>query len=189
MKKFWGSVLPTTEQLQNTRLKRIVGESLLNPELWRIQRDTIALGVAAGLFWAFIPIPLQMALTAGTAIVLRCNIPVGLVMCWVTNPVTIPFFFFMNYKVGRFITFSDPIDIRAFSSTEEIFYSIGSLWLPLGAGSLVVASAASVCGYFFTKGLWRLAVMRKRAKRSRLQTDRKSGKKAAQSMNDQKSNC
>ena len=145
----------------------MLGETLFRPEFWHIQRDTIAKGAAVGLFWAFIPVPMQMLLGAITSIVLRCNIPASLAMCWVTNPFTIPFFFFMNYRVGAFLTFSEPIDVREIFRHGDVFHSIRALWLPLGVGSLTMACVVSVSGYFVLKGFWRLAVVRKRSQRAR----------------------
>ena len=175
MKKFWAKVLPSDEILQNSRLKKIVGSALFRPELWQIRRESIATGAAIGLFWAFIPVPAQMLLSSITAIVFRANIPVGLAMCWITNPLTIPFFLLMNYRVGLLVTASQPVDIH-FHSLESMKHALAIIWLPLGLGSLTVAVCASAFGYFFTLLLWRTLVLRKHTKRGKSRKKYKQNK-------------
>ena len=69
-----------------------------------MNRRSVSVACAIGLFCAFIPIPFQMILAAGLAIIVRCNLPIAVALVWITNPITMPPLFFLAYKMGAFLT-------------------------------------------------------------------------------------
>ena len=38
-----------------------------------------------------------------TALILRCNVPVSVGLCWLTNPITMPSYFVIAYTLGAWI--------------------------------------------------------------------------------------
>ena len=68
----------------------VIVEKMLNePELWQLERRTVAGGVAVGLFVSWLPMPLQTVLAVCLSALMRVHVPVSMAMVWFTNPLTI----------------------------------------------------------------------------------------------------
>ena len=77
--------LPTRESLAQHAWLRPVAHHLLDPQLWRLQHESVARGVAIGTFWAFV-IPLgQTFVAAAHCTWWRGNIPAAAVMTMLTK--------------------------------------------------------------------------------------------------------
>ncbi|MBA1330154.1 ATP-binding protein, partial [Candidatus Endoriftia persephone str. Guaymas] len=81
---------PDHEMIRNHRHLQCFGKLLHDANLWHLNRRSAAGAFAVGLFMAFIPVPFQMILAAGAAILFRVNLPLSVALVWVTNPITIP---------------------------------------------------------------------------------------------------
>ena len=126
--------------------------------LWHLNRRSLAGGIAAGLFAAFIPFPVQMLTAALLAITWQANIPVALVATWTSNPLTYAPIFYGNYKVGIFVLhFFSPVIPQSQSFIERI-QDVGG---PFLLGSFCAATIAAAVGYGLARGVWRCAVLYK----------------------------
>ena len=160
--------LPTPHRIRSERSLRLFGKLLLRRELWSLHRRSVAKATAVGLFVAFIPLPTQMLMAAAAAIVLGFNLPVAVVMVWVTNPLTIPVVFYGAYRLGAWLLHTPPHPVHFQVSFSWFAGQVGEIWLPLLLGSLVAGVAAGILGYFVVNLLWRLHVARSwRARRLR----------------------
>lgn len=74
--------------LKRNRLMRWFARHFLDKTVWRPTRHTFAGGLAVGLFVMMLVIPGQMPLAILIAALLRVNIPIAIIACWITNPVT-----------------------------------------------------------------------------------------------------
>jgi uncharacterized protein (DUF2062 family) len=86
-------------------LGRFLRETIVDP-IRRAQGtpESIARGGAIGLFIALTPtVGVQSLLVTACAVPLRANLPVSLVMCWITNPVTLIPFYFSYYWLGAWM--------------------------------------------------------------------------------------
>src|SRR3982751_3961326 len=65
--------------------------------LWHLDRESVARGVAIGLFSGIVPIiPFQTILAIFLSIFLRGNLAIAFLVSWVSNPLTIiPLTYFM----------------------------------------------------------------------------------------------
>ncbi|MDP4994651.1 MAG: DUF2062 domain-containing protein [Akkermansiaceae bacterium] len=61
---------------------------IFDRQLWVPCRDTVASGLAVGLFFSMMAMPLQMIAAAWVAMRLRANVPFAIAGCWVSNLVT-----------------------------------------------------------------------------------------------------
>jgi uncharacterized protein (DUF2062 family) len=85
---------------------------MFHRELWHPCRETVAWGLAIGLFISQLPTPGQMVLAGIGAARFRANIPIALAACWVTNPITqIPIMLF-HERFGEFLRISLGIPIH-----------------------------------------------------------------------------
>lgn len=67
--------------------------ALFERHLWMPCRDTVATGLMIGMFFALIPLPMQMIFAGVAAMRFKANVPVAMAVCWLSNPVTnVPLF-------------------------------------------------------------------------------------------------
>ena len=77
------------EKIKHEKVLKILGPAILQPNLWHLNRKSVSRAIAIGLFCAFLPIPLQMVLAAFFAIIFAANLPISVILVWITNPITI----------------------------------------------------------------------------------------------------
>jgi uncharacterized protein len=157
------SFLPNREVLAAHAWLAPIANRVLSPELWRFQHESVARGVAIGIFWAFVIPAGQMLAAAAHCTLWRANIPVAAAMTMVTNPLTIGFWLWFAYKFGGVLLGeSVAVDAVQTSSIGSWFATYG--W-PTVLGMGVFAVGGAVMGYLLVKLAWRLRVSVKRAAR------------------------
>lgn len=63
-------------------------QHIRNRGLWHPRRESVAAGLAGGLFLAMLPIPLQSFVAAGVGISRGWNLPAAISATWLSNPFT-----------------------------------------------------------------------------------------------------
>ncbi|MGO2355433.1 MAG: DUF2062 domain-containing protein [Marinomonas foliarum] len=156
LKKF----IPNPEKLKQSKALNLLGSQIYEANLWHLNRKSVARAFFNGLFWAFIPMPFQMLASALLAIPLRANIPLSIALVWITNPLTMPFVFYFNYKVGSLIL--DRHHEKNFHlSVEWIWDKMEHIWVPLYVGSITSGLVAGAISYAVISILWRLHVIKR----------------------------
>ena len=69
-----------------------------DPNLLHLNRHSVSLAVFIGIFCAFIPIPIQTLLVIGMCFWWGANLPISMMIIWLSNPITIPPMFYLTYK-------------------------------------------------------------------------------------------
>ena len=157
-KKLFKKWMPSPEKIQSNKSLHFLGDVLHDPNLWHINRRSVSRAFLNGLFFAFIPMPAQMAFAAFASIWLRSNLPLSVALVWISNPLTMPPLFYANYVIGAWLLGVEPQPF-AFQPTFDWFLGkLGSIGAPLYLGSFVVAIAASVGGFFAVDLLWRRTI-------------------------------
>jgi len=160
---------PAYESVRGHRALGMLGPRLRAPDLWHLNRRSVAGAFAVGLFVAFLPIPLQMLVAAAIAVWVRVNLPMSVLLVRVSNPLTMPPIFYTAYTIGRWILDEPKRSFRVETSLEWFTGDLLTIWKPLLTGSLVLAVIASVTGYFVIRVLWWLSVLeRLKLKRAKL---------------------
>lgn len=152
--------IPNPEKLKKNKALGVLGSQIYEANLWHLNRKSVARGFLNGLFWAFIPMPFQMLASALLAIPLRANIAVSLTLVWITNPFTMPFVFYFNYKLGTFIL-GDKESKDFKLSIEWIWAKMEYIWIPLFTGSVVAGLIAGAIGYGLIIFSWRFHVIKR----------------------------
>lgn len=158
--------MPNPEMIREHKSLRFLGSLMHDPNLWHLNRHSVARAMAVGLFAAFIPIPLQMLLAASLAIPLRGNLPISVGLVWLTNPITMPPVFYCTYKLGAWVMqipageISGTVWPRISHFFEDPSWElIQMLWHPVLApfllGSVLAGLIAGVLGYSLTMLYWR----------------------------------
>lgn len=171
--------LPKRHELQQHNSLRCFGPGLFNPQLWHLNRCSVAKGVAAGLLVAFIPLPIQMLSATLIAILLQGNIPIAIAITWISNPFTfLPITFFI-YKIGQYIT-HDPTTyqlVQEFQWQGQSWKEISvqclawaqSLGKPFLVGLPIFSISAAILGYFLVHLIW-YAIVSWHSKKTRKQS-------------------
>lgn len=152
---------PNPAALKQHRLLRHLGVLLHDENLWHLNRRSVSGGVAAGLFWSMIPIPIQMLTAALSAVLFRINLPISVALVWVTNPLTIPPVFYFNYLVGTWLLGERPNIGEFHLSVDWIAAEIGAIWKPLYVGSFAIGIVLAVLGYGAMRLYWRWHVLKR----------------------------
>jgi uncharacterized protein (DUF2062 family) len=177
-RKYFRKYLPDHETVREHRHLRWVRPLLRHPNLWHLNRHSVAGGVAAGMFGGLIPGPLQMLTAAILAILFRVNLPVAMLTTLYTNPVTWGPLILLALAIGNLVTngdsdhtLPDMFDWRAHGWSDFLpafwdwLLSLGTTFL---IGNLILASCLAVLGYFAVQLGWRLylvSYLRRRRRR------------------------
>lgn len=150
---------PNSRLIREHKHLRVFGKLIHDPNLWHLNRRSVAGAFAVGLFWAFIPVPFQMVTAAATAIPSRVNLPISVALVWITNPITMPAMFYGNYLVGSWILGERPGNGDFEPTLEWLLDSMAYIWQPLYLGSLVCGLLAAGLSYTVMRALWRLHIL------------------------------
>jgi hypothetical protein len=157
--------MPNPDSIKGNKSLRFLGKLIHDPNLWHLNRHSVARGMAIGLFWAMIPMPMQMLAAAVVAIPMRANLPISIGLVWLTNPITMPPVFYCTYKLGAWIMQTPPVRMPETLSLEWITAEVAVLWKPLYLGSFVAGVILAILGYVLTMLYWRWWVQRSWRKR------------------------
>lgn len=182
--KFLRKRLPDGRTVRQYKWLAWCGNWLDHPNLWALNRCSVAGGFAIGLFTGLIPGPVQMLCAVLLAVLFKRNIPVALATTFYTNPLTIAPLYLLAYGYGRLLlghgrqTHVEPF-IWNWSdwggSFRELLHWGISLGPPLAVGLVALALTLALLGYFAVRLGWRAYVVlawRARARR-RLQRNAK----------------
>ncbi len=150
--------LPDPGKIKDNKFLSIFGSILHDPQLWHLTRYSVGHAFLVGLFCAFIPVPFQMLLAAGGAVLFRANIAISVALVWITNPVTMPFLFGFAYIVGITILGKDSDDFHFELSYEWLSDHLVDLWEPFLLGCLICATVCAILGYLGVRIFWRFHI-------------------------------
>jgi uncharacterized protein (DUF2062 family) len=153
--------IPDPEVIKRHKNLQFLGEKLHEPNLWHLNRRSIALAFAVGLFCAWIPAPMQMVFAAAGAIYFRANIPISVALVWITNPVTMPPLFYFAYKVGLWLMNQSSSTQESEFSLSIMFSGLGDAWQPFLTGCFIMGIASSAIGYFCMQYYWHYHITKK----------------------------
>lgn len=166
-RKFFRKYLPSHDSVRENRFIARFGALLHHPNLWHVNRKSVAGGLGIGLFAGLVPGPLQMLTAALLAIPLRVNLPVALATTLYTNPFTIGPLYVLAYQIGKLVVddtselvHAPAMDWGHLGAWMEVFMQwMLSMGKPLAVGLVIMAVSLGVLGYFGALLAWRIHVM------------------------------
>jgi len=184
-RKFFRRFLPDRATVHANRYLAWCGTWLNHPNLWHLNRDSVAGGFAIGLFAGLVPGPLQMLAAALLAIPLKKNLPVALVTTLYTNPFTIAPLYLLAYGYGRLLMGASDHTVKVepfvwdwthwIDSSQALFHWMLTLGTPLAIGLVALALTLAVLGYVSVQIAWRIYVtLAWRARARKRQDDRRT---------------
>lgn len=175
-KQFFQSWLPSPEKVASMKFMRIFGKRSLNPVLWYINRKSISKAVFIGTFWGILPIPFHTALIVLTVLIMEVNLPVSILLAWLTNPLTLAPILLGAFWIGSQIYQVNMIDqdmlLGVLHQMTHWVTNMGqghvdlSLAKILLSGLIVEALFFSVLFFLMTRLFWRFSIIRQWKKRT-----------------------
>ncbi|MFA7440676.1 MAG: DUF2062 domain-containing protein [Sphingomonadaceae bacterium] len=166
--------MPTRAELMENRFLRPFAVHLASPLIWRLNRRGVARGMALGLFAGFAMPVAQTPFAAMLAVFARANLPVAAVATLVTNPLTVPFIYYLAFRTGTTILRTD-VGQFAIADDTGLLRQILSWFLtmagPTWLGLLLFAAVSAALGYVTVHLAWRMRALGRRKRR----TARRSG--------------
>ena len=153
--------IPDHQTIRNHRHLKIFGQWIHDPNLWHLNRRSVSGAFAVGLFMAFVPLPFQMLLAAGAAIVFGINLPLAVALVWISNPLTMPPMFYFAYRVGTWML---DIPARPFEIEFTLHWflqSLNEIGAPLLLGCLTCGVISAMLGYIGIRLFWRWYVAKR----------------------------
>jgi uncharacterized protein (DUF2062 family) len=135
----------------------------------------IALGTAVGIFVSITPIiPFQTLVAITLAFLVRGSKSAAVLGTWLSNPLTIPLVYYVNYKLGCLLmgyqTTLDSIEFESFSQLMELGFEVT---LAMMTGGVVIGAVLGTVAYFVT--LRGFIIFRRRSQQIDANTDSGSG--------------
>ena len=167
--------IPTHDSIKNNRLLKWLGPRIHDPQLWHINRNSVARGVAIGAFFGLMIPVAQIPAAALAALTLRGNLWIAAVSTLISNPLTYAPLYLFAYKLGRTVLPAEAGTGSPVAQLEHVtaplqwlgdaLHSLSTIGGPLLLGMALMAVTAAVVGYFGIQVFWRTKVLLKRRKR------------------------
>lgn len=178
-KKFVRNLLPHPDVITKNRWIKLLGPRLQDPSLWHINRRSLPLAVALGMFCAFIPAPFQMLIAAVGAVWLRVNILVAVPTVWVSNPFTMGPIFYFCYLLGVEMLGLEPQGFDFELSFDWLINGLAAIWQPFLLGCFTVGVVSAIASFLLVRILWHLHILNHIKARARRLHNRKRRRTAA----------
>jgi len=159
-------LFPKLDAVKEEKILKIFGPAVLQPNLWHINKKSVSRGFAIGAFCAFIPLPGQMILAAFLALTFAANLPIAIILTWITNPLTYTPIFFFAYKIGSFFITTN-VTPKITDNELSMLSNIMHIWEPLFLGSIILALIGSIISYLLIRIYWRYYVIKIWSKRKK----------------------
>lgn len=142
---------------RNIREHRILGNfgtAFDRRQLWHVTRYSVAKAFAVGIFSAYLPIPFEFIIAALLAFIVRANLPISVLLIWISNPFTWALLWGPPYMLGAAILGEPDAPVPVFTRSW-----IQDNYSALLLGCVLVGLAMATAAYFTILLLWRMDVV------------------------------
>lgn len=137
----------------NKKINHIINKYKIPRVYLSINRKSISKGVFIGLLIAFIPMPMQMLAVIMFTPFFTFNVPIAISMVWITNPITMPFMYYLEYKTGLLL-----LNKESLTNIELTLSWFSKNWdsivLPLYIGTIPYSVIIPPLIYLLINKLW-----------------------------------
>ena len=145
---------------KSKKFKSFLKKYKVPPEYLSTNRKMVARAVFIGIFIAFIPMPMQMALVLAFMPFIKFNVPIALAMCWLSNPFTMPPMYYMEYLTGSYLTGSEIAPVQM--TLEWFSENIDNIFIPLYIGTFFFSAIGATLGFLAVNHFWHASVHKDR---------------------------
>lgn len=153
-------LMPDHQKIKEHRHLRYLGSRLHDASLWHLNRRSASGAFAVGLFFAWMPVPMQMLLAALFAVFFRVNLPLSVVLVWISNPITMPPMFYGAYLFGVSLLGAEKQAFDFEISVQWLMDSVSTIGPPFLLGCVIFGLLSSIVGYTVIRLMWRISVVK-----------------------------
>jgi len=150
----------------NSKIKDFISKYKIPREYLSINRKAISRGVLIGIFWGFIPMPMQMLAVLAITPFVKFNVPIAITMVWLSNPVTMPFMYYMEYQTGNFLLGNESLN-NIELTLDWFSINWDRIIIPLYIGTIPYSLGVSTLIYFMINKLWIDSVQKETSQRKK----------------------
>ncbi len=152
--------LPTSEQIAEIRVLSSLRHLLLEPNLWHMNRYSLSFGFLIGGICCFLPIFFQTVPCVLLCVWIRCNVPLAVLVVWISNPITTGPMMYFAYRVGLWILGTEQEIALLNPSLGWFIDQLSIIWQPLLVGSLACGFAFGMTGFIVIRLYYRWRIAR-----------------------------
>ena len=137
----------------SNRFEAYIKKYNISTEFLAVNRKMVSRAMLVGFFIAFIPMPFQMVAVIAISTLFRFNVLIGIALVWITNPVTMPIIYYVEYVTGNMLLMRESIgdlEITLAWFTEHF----DDIFVPLYVGALFYSSVSALFFYYLVNWLW-----------------------------------
>ena len=113
-------------------------------------------GMAIGIFVSMTPFfPFHTAIALAMSVVLRGSKRAAAIGVWLSNPLTIPFCYFISYKLGVFILGTKSLYNPEWETFADILHMGVDMVYAMIIGGIVLGTALALPAYYITKRIFK----------------------------------
>ena len=162
-------------QKPSKKLDQFIEKYKIPREYLSINRKSVSKGVLVGLFWGFIPMPMQMLAVLATTPFMKFNVPIAISMVWLSNPFTMPPMYYMEYLTGNFILGREGLE-HVEMTMDWFKENWDQIVVPLYTGTTFYSIVVSFLVYIIINRLWILSVKKEKHEKEQVRKKRKKHK-------------
>lgn len=142
------------KKLENNKYIAKFGSFVHAKNLWTFNRHSIIWGITIGIMCAWIPMPFHTTIAIAFGILIDCNIPLITLSIWISNPFTMPFMYYIAYRLGEAIMHWPPSDHAFHPSIKDLVDALHTIWQPLLLGCAICSLCCGVIVYTLLNLCW-----------------------------------
>jgi uncharacterized protein len=152
-RRYYLSQFPRKKRLHGTFLHRMLGNRLFEPGLWLPTRESVARGMALGIFFGLMPFfGLQIVLSLVFCFLFRVNVSAAVIATFISNPLTTGGIVWVQLLIGQKLAGPvEPGELEAYAGALKFLVTYGK---PLLIGSAITSVVGALLAYPLTLWLW-----------------------------------
>ena len=147
----------------SSKLDAFIEKYKISREYLSTNRKSVTRGLLIGTFWAFIPMPFQLAAMVACTPFVKFNVPVAVFMILLSNPLTMPFMYYLEYMTGDYVLGMEPLKVSL--SLAWFQDNLDNIFIPLYTGTAIYATSVSLFLYHSVNWLWIHSVQQEKKNR------------------------
>jgi len=144
-----------SRKIKEHRILGYFGKAFDRRKLWHVTRHSVAKAAAVGIFSAYLPLPFEMVIAAVLAFIFRANLPISVMLIWISNPFTWAVLWGPPYLLGALLLGAEQV-VEPLMTRVWIEQHYTALLL----GCTIVGAAMATAAYFTVLVLWRMDVVK-----------------------------
>ena len=136
----------------NVKVQNFLEKYKIPKEFTSTTRKMISRGAFIGIFIAMIPMPFQMVAVLVFIPLFRYNVPIAIIMCWITNPLTMPFIYYIEYITGAYMLGLETTNVQI--TLQWFQNNLGEIVYPLYLGALFYSIVLASLAYYLITYFW-----------------------------------